>query len=337
MAQVRRRTVATEEDAPVRRRRDRAAAEDEATEPEDDDTEAVRPRKKAAASTTTVKRRREAEPEEDDAEPEPAEDDWDADDGDDADAEPEPRPRKAAATKKAARRAPEPEPDDDGDEEPVRARRSSKGKGELPLGVKKGIAGIDEVQKSGGSGIVRLTLSEEPELIKILAGAEDVFTFRQHWVPQGGGGGDRPYTCIGKAKGCPLCELGDYAGQVIVLNVLHLSNPEEPDIKILQLGIKAWKSLEGVAKSKKTGKVDIEKGYYTVTKTGKKQQTQTNFRPINEDDIEDDWEELLDNFDLDDLPALIEDAKQDLFTEVDVVQTSTKTQLREVASYLAED
>jgi hypothetical protein len=362
MAEVRRRTATKKAAAPVTRRRDRAAEEPE----EEDEVEATTrraPRKAAAAkkapAKTTTRRRPppEPEPEEDEYEDEEAdedEEDWDdeeeeteedeegGEDEDEEEPEPTPRRKKAAATKKAApsrRRSPRaPEPDDDDDEEETPRRRSSsratKAKSKLPPGVYAGDAGVERLRKERGDGSNRLTLTNDPELIKFLQ-PEPVATFGQHWVSQGGGGGNRPYTC--PVEDCPLCELGDRANQVVIYNVLHLSADDAPKNMVLALGVKATGALKDAATLKKGGTPNIERDFFTASKSGQNQQTQTNFRSLKLRDIEEDWDELFDDFDPEDLPDIIADAKENVFTIEQVVQVSTAKQLREVAAYLAED
>lgn len=366
MPEVRRRRV-TKEAAPVSRRRDRAPVEDdeETEELDEDEVEmTTRPARKRTRTTVVV------EDEDDEAEPDDDED-WDELDRDEDEPEPAPR-KKATAVKKVARRRPVEEPEDDesededdepeaepaprrrtvakkrvrrpetdadgtGDDEeedgaPVRRRRA-RGSKTLPPGLRTGVAGVEEVRKMGGGGASRLSLTTEPVLIKILE-SEPFVSFRQHWASQGGGGADRPYTCIG--KDCPLCDLGDNASQTVALNVLELSASQGPENKILQMGIKAWKALQEVATDKRTEKLRLQRDFFSVLKSGRGNQTQTNFRPVKERDLVDDWPELLDNFAIDELPDIIAEAKEKVFDPT-IIQVSTRKQLNEVAAYLAED
>jgi hypothetical protein len=342
LATVRRRQTA-EDTEPVSRRRDRAAE----VEPDDDDAVEVEvtsrpPRSRRSAEpepggeeddldeldpepAPKAKRRVEPEPEDDEPEPPRAK----------RRVAPEPEEDEEPPAPRAKRRA-APEPDDDDDEPPARKSSKAKKKGALPPGIRTGASGVDEVRAMGGKGANRLKLGSQPELIKFLE-AEPFVTYRQHWVPQGGGQGNRPFTCIGVANDCPLCDLGDRNGQAICLNVLHLSAADAPENKLLQLGITAWNALKEVATSKKTGQLNLEAGYYTVSRSGKDQQSQTNFRPLKWRDIEEDWDELEERFDFADIDILIEEAKESVYEPLDVVQISTFKQLEEQAAYLSED
>lgn len=180
---------------------------------------------------------------------------------------------------------------------------------------------------------MRLQLGTEPELVAFLED-ESFVSFAQHWVSQGGQSGNRPYTC--PEEDCPLCGLGDRPNVQHYYNILHLSADNGPKNMILALGVKADKALEDAATSKKSGEVDILKDFFAVSKSGKNQQTQTNFRPIKLEDILEDWEEILDRFNIDELDDIIDEATGHLF-DPSVVQVTPPKQLREVATYLAED
>jgi hypothetical protein len=370
MPEVRRRRT-TKAAAPVSRRRDRAVADEEAEETEEEEAEETpRPARRSTKATkkaTTVKKRTrpapEPEPEEEEPEDEEAEDeeDWDeeAEDEEEPEAEdeeeeeeppPPPRRKKAAATKKAARRRPEPEPEEDEyededeeeEEEPPRrakkaaakkttVRRKPKSAEGLPLGVRAGNEGAEATTRSGG-GATRLKLEEAPQLIKVLEN-KVLLSFRQHWVPQGGGQPDRPYVCIG--DDCPLCEMGDQSSGSFVFNVLDLSDPTGPTNKILQVGVKAYKSWKSAATGRDE-KIHYDKDFWAVNRSGKGQQSQTNFRPLKLRDLEEDWEELADLFDFDELDDIIADAKEDMY-DTSIIPGNTRAQLREVAKYFAEE
>lgn len=351
------RTRRTSSTAPVSRRRDRVEAVDEEDDEELEDVDAVRrpARKKAAAKRTTTRRKPTRVVEEDEDEDLDDEEDLDEEDED----EEPPRRRKPAAKKKPARRRPAPveedededdeeldeeeeeeDDEDEDEEEPPRRRRTTAkskttkraAKSKLPPGVRTGRKGAEEIRAAGGGGADRLTITNEPVLVKVLEN-EPFVSYRQHWVPSGGGQPDRPYTCPGKSV-CPLCKLGDRSNASVVYNVLVLSGDSEPENKIMGLGVKADKALEAAAT--KNGKVNIARDYWAVTKSGKGQQTQTNFRPVKQRDLEEDWPEIFENFDPEDLPAIIEEAKENLF-DASIVEVRSMKQLREVSKFLADD
>jgi hypothetical protein len=318
MPEVRRRRV-SKSAAPVRRRRDREAPDVEETDEDVEEIDATeRPTKKTAARVVT------RHSVEDDADED--EEEWDEEDEEeeepeaeieDEDEEPEPPRRRAPKEDELA---------------PRRQRRQTK----LPPGVKTGIAGVEEVRKAGSGGADRLALAVEPELIKILE-AEPFASFRQHWAPTPGGesGTNRPFICIGKAE-CPLCALGDNASQTVALNILHLSAPGAPENKLLQVGIRAWKALQDAAWDKRVDRPRLQNGFFAVNRSGSGTQSQTNFRLVKQRDLEEDWPEILNNFELTDLPVIIEEAKAKKFDPT-IFQSSTRAELLKVARYLAAD
>jgi hypothetical protein len=313
----------------VRRRRDevktrRRPVEDDSDvnatdidDDEDDEEEEEKPRSRRAAPAK--KRTRVV-------------DDDDDDDDEEDEEEERPRARKTSAAKKRSRVVnDDDEEDDDDEEEEEKPRiRSRRAKGSPPPGIRTGLAGAEQTLKSGG-GFDRVALTNEPELIKILK-PESILSYRQHWVSTDGK--DRPYTCLG--SDCPLCDMGDPSTATYGLNVLHLSGGDRPKVKLLQIGTRAFQALKEAATDKRTNKIRMDKDFWAVQRSGKRQQTQTNFRPVKERDIEEDWAEVLEFFDLDELPELIEKAERNLY-DWSIIQVSTKKQLREIAGYLSEE
>lgn len=311
-------------------RRSTAPVEDEAEEDEDDEEEEPAPKRRSTKSTTRRPARDEVEDEDED------EDDLE----DEEDEEPAPRRAPRSKTKAATprRRAPEPEEEDEEEERAPRrtTRRTTtrKAKSGLPPGVYTGLAGAEEVRKSGGSGVTRLQIGKDPELFKVLE-PEPFLSYRQHWIAQGAGQPDRPYTCPG--VDCPLCGISDNPSKVTVFNVLHLSAPGGPANKILQVAIRAYTAFKEAATSKTNDKVDFEKNFWVVQKSGTGQKSQTNFRLVKPRDLEEDWPEIFDHFDYEELDDIVAEAKDSLFGP-EIVRVSTMKQLKDVAKFAsAED
>jgi hypothetical protein len=357
MATVRRRSTASSGSTKTAsRRRDRVAEEEDDDE---EDEDATPPRRRTSAKSTTRRRRPEpVDEEEDDDEdeeepppvrkkrrpaPEPEEDD--EDDEDEEEEPPPPRRKK--------RRAPVEEDDDDDeddedDDEPPRRSRAAAAKktssrtrttksrtNKLPPGIRTGVAGVEATAAAGGGGEGRIKLTKTPILVKIIE-KEPLMSFRQHWLSQGKGQGDRGYVCIGKPE-CPACKYGDRAALSVIINVLNFSVEGEPQNMYLQIGKRAWDSLSEQATDAK-GVLRLEKGLWSFNKTGTGTSSQTNVKPVKERDVEEDWPEVVDE-DVDfeaELPELVKEAKKNLFG-TDIVQTHTKKQLAEVSKYMADD
>ena len=339
MAEVRRRTTGTNSKRsttdPVRRRRDQAAVPEDDEEDEDDEDVDVtqstsrsrRPASRTKARATIVKRSNY-----DDL------DDEDLPDEDDEDDEPaERRARKTtASTKKASARRSAPVDEDDEDEKPAPRRRgkTSRGKSGIPAGLHLGAAGAEEVIRSGGGSASRFDFTEEPKLVAFME-SEVLATYRQHWVPQGSmKGGDRPFFCIGSAAGCPLCEMGDRTTATHVLNVLEFSD-EGPVNKTLRIGIKAYKALKAAVPGKADPPNFLDL-FFAVNRSGKGQSSQTNFTPVKRRDLAEDWDEIFDHFDEDDLDDILAEGHENVFG-LEIIEMATKKQLDEQAKYLSED
>jgi hypothetical protein len=314
-----------EDEEPVERPRDRvrkakAAQDDDVDftdfdEDEEDDEPAPRSRTRRAAPKPARSRTRRAPVDEEEEEEE----------------EEAPRRRRSTATTAPKRRRPV---EDDDDEEAPRSRRrpsSTNGKGKLHPGLRPGLQGAEETLRSGGSGANRVVLTSEAQLIKILEN-EPFISFLQHWIRADGG--NRPYTCWG--RGCPLCEMGNNPTKVIAFNVLSFSAGAEPQNKILQIGAKPYQALKELATDKTTNTPLFGRNYWSVSKSGKGQRSQVNFLPVKVRDIADDWEEVLETFEIEDLPEVVKKARRKMF-DPSAIQVQTMKQLRDVAKYLTED
>lgn len=353
MPEVRRRRV-VDEDKPVSRRRDRARA-DEIDEDEEEDVDAterpVRARKATKRTTkkrATTRRRPEPEPEEDDEE-DYDEEEEELDEEEEEEEPPPPRRKKAAATKKAAparrrRAAPEEDEEDEEEEEPPRRRRSTtarkasgttkkKAKTGPRPGISRGQKGAEEVARASGGGVTRLTLSQQPELVKVLE-PEPFCSFMQHWISSGPGQGDRPYVCL--RVDCPLCEIGDSPNKTHLFNILHLSGDAEPSNKVLQIGVKAFKAFVSAATPRGKERPIYDRDYWAISRSGKDQQSQTNFQRIKDEDLDEDWDEIFEYIGDAEIEDLVVEAQDHLFDD-SIVQTHTAKQLRELARYAADD
>jgi hypothetical protein len=328
MAEIRRRRTATRSTAkPVTRRRDRVNEEPDDDE-EDEDVNVATARR--SRKSTTTKRRPDPVDEEEDYD-----DDDEEEEEEDADDEEE-TPRRTKS--KTSRRRPADDEDGEDDEEktPQQPAKSSSRKAtskpKLPPGV---YTGPDADEMVRGSGAAALKVDKTMRLIKFLEPATQKITFRQHWVAQGVGQGDRPYLCPG--RGCPLCAMSNRTAAVYIFNVLQLSHTDEPANRILRVGVRAWKNLEELATSKTSGKVNITQGFWAINKTGSGNAVSTNFKPVKQRDLEEDWPEIFENFAFEDLDALVAEAKENVFGVRDVVEETPMKALRDIARHLADD
>lgn len=113
------------------------------------------------------------------------------------------------------------------------------------------------------------------------------FIFMQHWLDARQG--KKSFICLGKG-GCPLCDtLGDTPSLKTAFQVVNLSS--EDDNIVVQwwvAGTRVFKQLEKFNDDPKVGPLD--KGYFSVSKTGKGSDTVHTIVPVKERDLEDDWD-----------------------------------------------
>jgi hypothetical protein len=164
---------------------------------------------------------------------------------------------------------------------------------------------------------------------------EPFASYKQHWVSQGAKKGDRPYTCLG--LDCPLCDISDKASATYVFNVAQFVEGQDPALKLLRLGVTAYRAFKEAATPKGKTKPAWEATFFAVYKSGTGRQIQTNFKSIKERDLEDDWEEIFDDdFGPDDVEPAIDELREKCFTPKDI-EMSTRKQLKELVKYLVED
>lgn len=131
-------------------------------------------------------------------------------------------------------------------------------------------------------------LDEEPFLV-----------FLQHWIERSG---KRSFTCL--ESRCPLCDdAGDKPSQQIAFNVIDFTDPEDPQIKVWQVGPMVADILKNYSKDKKTSPISRDDLYFSVRKETKNKKTNYYITPVKERDLLDDWdieplgEEELEEFD----------------------------------------
>lgn len=286
-------------------------------------------------SSASPRRREEieedAEVEDDEIEDEDDEiEDEDFEDEDDEDEEPPVARRRGGPAKPPSRvpprrERPEPAPRSRGGS-PEGASRSRRVKPETDSPVRVGWSGVDAVMAENSAFAARLNIEEEPHLIAFLE-PEPFASFAQHWLTVQGQ--KRPFMCLTRSKGCPLCEAGDNPTSVVVFNVAQLDTGGPPANKVIYLGIRAMSQLRSVATGR-GGPGSIDRGYWAVSKSGKASKPGSvawNFRPLKERDIVEDegWG--------DDVEPLDSGTRKELISgmyDFKVFSVPTRAQLREV-------
>lgn len=209
------------------------------------------------------------------------------------------------------------ERDDDDDDDEPRAKRKSPA-ARPPSTAGKGWGSYNKQKSEGGDYAEQLKVTDEATLIKFLED-EPFVVYRQHWLERQG---KRSFTCHG--DGCVLCDdLGDKARLQACFNVVDLSDPDQPEVKVWTVGTRVAGSLKNFAADKKTSPLDRENLYWAVSKSGTGSKTQYTITPVKERDLAEDWEfEPLTSEE-------IEDLRKDAYNDT-IVDVQTKKQLEEI-------
>lgn len=145
-------------------------------------------------------------------------------------------------------------------------------------------AALRPTRSTGGGYINDFKFSDEPQLVKFLD-AQPFAVYDQHWVERAG---KRSFTCLQSAD-CPLCDarLKNAAKRKVAFGIVNLSHEEGPTVQILTVSPKTAQILARYNDDKTAGPLD--RLYYAVSKSGERQQTVFNFRPVKPRDLEEDY------------------------------------------------
>jgi hypothetical protein len=174
---------------------------------------------------------------------------------------------------------------------------------------------------------------DEPVIIKFLQ-HEPFANYKQHWCEWLGKGQKLSYVCPNTKtrKICPICANGDKPQAKFGFNIVDFTDPDNPINSILIVGFKLSNVLEKMDKDKRTMPLDREDQYFAVHKTGAEGSrgrrggtVQTNFNPVKERDLEQDW----------DVQPLTDDELEEFMSHVyvweDVAPKTSLKKLEEVA------
>lgn len=105
---------------------------------------------------------------------------------------------------------------------------------------------------------------------------------------------------------------------------------------MLQVAKKAYEAFVSSATPRGSEKPRFDRDFWAINRSGKGQQSQTNFLAVKLRDVEEDWPEIFDTFDIEELDEIIEEAKEHCF-EPTIIPVNTRKELDKVADYLASD
>jgi hypothetical protein len=172
-----------------------------------------------------------------------------------------------------------------------------------------------------------LTLEPHVQVIKFLED-QPYANYRRHWVDRIGpkGAVKRPFICLETVnKDCPLCDIGDKPQAVSAFNVALLGDDGQSLLKTWDVGAKLFNVLKGYAQDPKVG--PLTKGYFAVSKTGKRQQVSYNVIPVRARDLVEDYEIPLP--DEDEIAAMA-------VYDTSILQIPKRSDLEEIAEEMAD-
>lgn len=129
--------------------------------------------------------------------------------------------------------------------------------------------------------------------------------------------------------GCPLCEIGDKPKTVSLYNILDLTDPRKPKVKIWAPGVTVSDLIERLAESSKTSPINRDDLYFEVETTEKNKKWTTTILPVKARDLEEDFE--MKPLSDDEIDGYLEDIFED---RADQTQVETYDDLVDIAKQL---
>jgi hypothetical protein len=172
-----------------------------------------------------------------------------------------------------------------------------------------------------------LKLETNIQIIKFIED-QPYANYRRHWVDRmtAKGPQKRAYTCLETVgKTCPLCSIGDRPQAVSAFNVMLVGDDSQVMLKTWDVGARLFNVLKAYANDPKIG--PLSKGYFAVSKTGAKQNTQMNVIPVRENALSEDY---------DITPPTAAEFKAAGKYDASIIQIPKKTDLEEIAQEISE-
>jgi hypothetical protein len=220
---------------------------------------------------------------------------------------------------------------DDGDEDEVTPRsRAPKGTAAKKTTdeLRPGWSAADDTMASTSSFAQTLKPEEKAIVIKFLDD-EPYVNYRRHWIERTLANRERQlrsYTCLKSFKReCPLCDAGDKAQAVSAFNVALVGDDGVVSIKSWDVGPKIYNILKGYANDPKIA--PLTRGYFMVSRSGKKGSVNYNVQSIRERALEEDYDIPV--------PSKEDFAALEKYTQ-DIVEVPNRKTLDEIAAEFAD-
>lgn len=172
-----------------------------------------------------------------------------------------------------------------------------------------------------------LKLENNIQIIKFIED-QPYANYRRHWVDRmtAKGPQKRAYTCLETVgKTCPLCSIADRPQAVSAFNVVLIGDDGQVMLKTWDVGARLFNVLKTYANDPKIG--PLSKGYFAVSKSGVKQNTQINVIPVRENALLEDYEIT---------PPTAAEIKAAGRYDSSIIQIPKKVDLEEIAQEISE-
>jgi hypothetical protein len=188
---------------------------------------------------------------------------------------------------------------DDDDDKPSRGSRR-RGRGEDEGGSRRrsgsrGFGSYSSKKVSSGSFAEEFKPgANNAVLIKILD-PEPFDSYNQHWIDDMPKGERKSYVCLDDEEyfgsdECPLCEIGEKQKTFALFNIVDLSNPRKPEVKVWQASPAVADFLERASEEKKTSPINREDIYWDVELQKKGNRYNWVLTPVKARDLPEDYD-----------------------------------------------
>ena len=217
--------------------------------------------------------------------------------------------------------------DDEEEETLVVAPAGSSDDEGADLSIRGGWTEAQKTMDSSSDYAQVLKLESNIQLIKF-TDDQPYANYRRHWVDRmtAKGPAKRAYTCLETVgKTCPLCAIADRPQAVSAFNVVLVGDDGQVLLKTWDVGARLFNVLKSYANDPKIG--PLSKGYFAVSKSGSKQNTQINVIPVREN-------ALLEDYDI--APPTAAEIKAAGKYDSSIIQVTKKSDLEEIAQEISD-
>lgn len=218
------------------------------------------------------------------------------------------------------------------------SRRSRRGDDEKSSSRRRGTGGFGSYaqKKRSGSGYADEFKPDDNKsvLIKVLD-AEPFDSFNQHFINELPKGERKSFCCITGDEyfevdeGCPLCDIGEGSTTMTLFDVLDLTNPRKPEVKVWKTTPSVTDQLQRMSEEKRTSPLNREDLYFEVKRNKTPNKTTWSILPVKARDLQEDFD--IEPFTAEELAEFDDDRHED---RTAVTKVDTYDDLLELADSL---